>query len=138
MKIYFAGSVRAGRGDQDIYYSIINELGKYGSVLTEHLGSKSLSDQGEQGVTDKFIFERDINWVKDADVLVGEVTVPSLGVGYEIGQAEAKNKKVFLLYRPTEGKKLSVMLSGNSNLEIAEYKAIEEIPEILEGFFKKV
>lgn len=137
MKIYFAGSVRAGRSDQDIYYSIINELGKYGKVLTEHLGKKSLSDQGEQGVTDEFIFGRDMNWVKEADILVAEVTVPSLGVGYEIGQAESMNKKVFLLYRPIEGKKLSVMLSGNQNLKIAEYKTIEEIPKILEEFLSK-
>lgn len=138
MKIYFAGSVRAGRGDQDIYYSIINELSKYGKVLTEHLGNKSLSDQGEQGVTDNYIFERDFNWLKEADVLVGEVTVPSLGVGYEIGQAESMNKKILLLYRPTEGKKQSVMLSGNSRLKTIEYKNIEEIPKILETFFEKI
>jgi hypothetical protein len=136
MKIYFAGSVRAGRDDQNVYYSIINELKKYGEVLTEHLGNKSLSDQGEQGVTDEFIFKRDANWVKEADVLVGEVTTPSLGVGYEIGQAESMGKKVLLLHRPIEGKKLSVMLSGNSYLKIFKYKTIEEIPKILEDFFK--
>ena len=96
MKIYFAGSIRAGRDDQDFYYSIINELGKYGQVLTEHIGNKSLSDQGEQGITDTYIFERDMNWVKEADLLVGEVTTPSLGVGYEIGQAESFCKRILL------------------------------------------
>ena len=137
MKIYFAGSIRAGRDDQDFYYSIINELGKYGQVLTEHIGNKSLSDQGEQGITDTYIFERDMNWVKEADLLVGEVTTPSLGVGYEIGQAESFCKRILLLYRPSEGKKLSGMLSGNSYVKIIEYKKIEEIPKILEDFFKK-
>ncbi|MEI7765405.1 MAG: nucleoside 2-deoxyribosyltransferase [bacterium] len=136
MKIYFAGSVRAGRGDQDYYFCIINELKKYGEVLTEHLGSKTLSDQGEQGVTDEYIFERDIAWVRGSDVLVGEVTNPALGVGYEIGQAELLDKKIFLLYKKTEGKKLSVMLSGNKNLKIVEYKTKEEIPKILESLFK--
>lgn len=136
MKIYFAGSVRAGRRDQDFYYSIINELKKYGEVLTEHLENESLSDQGEKGVTDTFIFERDMNWVKEAEVLVGEVTTPSLGVGFEIGQAQSMGKKVFLLYRSAEGKKLSVMLSGNSYLKIAEYKCIEDIPQIIKNFFK--
>lgn len=138
MKIYFAGSVRAGRGDQDFYYSIINELKKYGEVLTEHLGNDSLSDQGEQGVADTYIFERDMKWVKEADVLVGEVTTPSLGVGYEIGQAQLMGKKIFLLYRPTEDKKLSVMLSGNPYLKTVEYKKTEEIPGILKDFFKLV
>ncbi len=136
MKIYFAGAVRAGRGDQDFYYSIINELKKYGEVLTEHIGNESLSDQGEQGKAETYIFERDMNWVKEADILVGEVTTPSLGVGYEIGQAQSMGKKIYLLYRSAENKKLSTMLVGNPYLKIVEYKDIEEIPQILENFFK--
>lgn len=138
MKIYFSGSVRAGRGDQDFYFRVIGELKKYGEVLTEHLGNKSLSDQGEQSVTDEYIFERDFKWLKEADVLVGEVSVPSLGVGYEIGQADSMGKKVCLLYRPQEGKKLSVMLSGNSRLKIFKYENAVEIPKIFENYFKEV
>lgn len=37
--------------------------------------------------------------------LVSEVTVPSLGVGYEIGRAVAMKKPVLCLYRPQEGKR---------------------------------
>jgi len=59
-------------------------------------------------------------------------------VGYEIGQAESMNKKILLLYRPTEGKKPSVMLSGNSRLKTVHYKNVEEIPKILEDFFEKI
>lgn len=135
MKIYFAGAIRAGRGDQEYYNSIINELKKYGEVLTEHLGSKTLTDQGEQGVTDVYIFNRDMGWVKEADVFVGEVTTPSLGVGYEIGQAESMGKNIVLLYRPIENRKLSGMLSGNPYLKIIEYKTIEEMPEIFKEYF---
>jgi hypothetical protein len=46
------------------------------------------------------------------------------------------NKKILLLYRPVEGKKLSTMLLGNKRLKIIQYKNIEEIAEILENFFK--
>ena len=38
MKIYFAGAVRAGRENQEIYRQIIEHLKKYGEVLTEHIG----------------------------------------------------------------------------------------------------
>lgn len=138
MKIYFAGSVRAGRGDQNFYNFIIGELRKYGQVLTEHLGDESLSDQGEIGFTDTHIFERDMGWVKEADVLVGEVTTPSLGVGYEIGQADFMDKNILLLYRSIDGKKLSTMLSGNPRLKIVKYNNIEETPKILENFFKEI
>ncbi len=37
-KLYFAGSIRGGREDAALYRRIIQELGKYGDVLTEHVG----------------------------------------------------------------------------------------------------
>jgi len=42
MKIYFAGSIRGGRDDKELYLEIINLLGKYGKVLTEHIQSKKM------------------------------------------------------------------------------------------------
>jgi len=36
--------------------------------------------------------------------VVAEVTQPSLGVGYEIGRAIEKNKKILCLFRPDSGK----------------------------------
>jgi nucleoside 2-deoxyribosyltransferase len=64
--------------------------------------------------TDKDIFERDMEWVREADIIVAEVSTPSLGVGYELGQAEAMGKKVLCLYREQEGKRLSAMVNGNN------------------------
>ena len=43
MKIYFAGSIRGGRGDAEIYAQIIEFLQGYGEVLTEHIGDTSLT-----------------------------------------------------------------------------------------------
>ena len=45
MKIYFAGSIRGGRNDVDLYLQIIEHLKQYGEVLTEHVGNKKLTDQ---------------------------------------------------------------------------------------------
>lgn len=42
MKIYFAGSIRGGRKDAGLYKKIIDYLGKYGEVLTEHIGNKKI------------------------------------------------------------------------------------------------
>src|SRR6266403_140997 len=112
MKIYFAGSIRGGRDDAPLYFKIIEELKQYGEVLTEHIGDSALSGMGEER-TSKDIFDRDMQWVKASDVVVAEVTQPSLGVGYEIGQAEAMGKRILALYRETEGKRLSAMIGGN-------------------------
>ncbi len=138
MKIYFAGSIRGGRQDQEVYFSIINELTKYGIVLTEHIGRRNLSDKGEQNLTEQFIFERDMEWVRESDVVVGEVTSPSLGVGYEIGQAESMGKKILLLYRSVEGKKLSAMLLGNPKVKVVQYETFDDAKAILAEYFDAI
>ena len=137
MKIYFAGSIRGGRDDQEMYLELIEKLRTYGTVLTEHIGDKSLSNLGEQEVKNDFIYERDMSWVKESDVIVAELTTPSLGVGFEIGQAQAMEKPILGLYRTTEGKRLSAMMSGNSYLQIREYTTLEDIDAILSDYFKK-
>jgi hypothetical protein len=52
-KIYFAGSIRAGRDDSDLYARLIEQLKKYGTVLTEHVGSTTI----EKGQSKVFIFD---------------------------------------------------------------------------------
>jgi hypothetical protein len=47
MKIYFAGSIRAGRDDSAIYETMITWLRSYGEVLTEHVGDPALSERGD-------------------------------------------------------------------------------------------
>lgn len=131
MKIYFAGSIRGGREDQEIYFSIIKKIGNFGEVLTEHIGKKELTNHGETTLSDKEIFERDMNWIKESDIVVAEVTVPSLGVEYELGQAESMNKKIICLYRETENKRLSAMISGNQYMKIFKYATLEDVDKIL-------
>jgi hypothetical protein len=135
MKIYFAGSITGGRSDKEIYSEIINLLKKHGEVLTEHIGDSKLSALGEHHLEGSYIFERDISWVKESDALVADVTIPSLGVGYEIAFAEKLNKKILCLYREGSEKKLSAMISGNKNLIIKTYKTLEDLPEIFKKFF---
>lgn len=125
MKIYFAGSIRGGREDAGLYGEVIALLQKYGEVLTEHVGDKKLSVYGE-GKAAESIFQRDVDWVWEADVIVAEVTTPSLGVGYEIGLAEQLGKKIICLYRPQSDRKLSAMILGNKKLTIVEYKEVSE------------
>jgi 2'-deoxynucleoside 5'-phosphate N-hydrolase len=137
MKIYFAGSIRGGRHDAEFYFKIIDELKRHGHVLTEHIGDAELTGRGEQRAS-KDIFERDMEWVREADAIVAEVTQPSLGVGYEMGQAEAMGKPVLALYRETEGKRLSAMIEGNPYVQVRTYASLEDIPGILEEFFTKV
>ncbi|MFA6077207.1 MAG: nucleoside 2-deoxyribosyltransferase [Candidatus Paceibacterota bacterium] len=135
MKIYFAGSIRGGRENKEIYSEIIDTLKKYGEVLTEHIGDQSLTHLGEVNVPDGHVYKRDMDWLKSSDVLVADVSTPSLGVGYEIASAEILGKKILCLYRQGSEKKLSGMINGNKNLTIRTYNTVKDLPEIFKNFF---
>uniref|UniRef100_A0A3B3YUD3 2'-deoxynucleoside 5'-phosphate N-hydrolase 1 n=1 Tax=Poecilia mexicana TaxID=48701 RepID=A0A3B3YUD3_9TELE len=140
MKIYFCGSIRGGRSDQELYQRIVNELHRYGSVLTEHVASAELREEGPAG-GDRAIHDRDLAWLQQSDVVVAEVTQPSLGVGYELGRAaDMKEKKVLCLFRPSSGRALSAMIRGAADgrrLLVVDYNE-EQLEAVLDRFFSSL
>ncbi len=134
MKIYFAGSIRAGWDDQEIYHQLIQGLGGHGTVLTEHVGDPELTQWGDDCPSDQMIYQRDMAWLAEASLMVAEVTMPSLGVGYEIGRAESRDIPVLCLYREQDGRKLSAMIAGNPKVTVAEYSTVEEVLACIDGF----
>jgi 2'-deoxynucleoside 5'-phosphate N-hydrolase len=134
MNIYFSGSIRGGRNDVELYQQVIALLSRYGAVLTEFIGDHSLTVMGTDATSSE-IFEKDMALLRASDVLVAEVTVPSLGVGYEVAMAETMGKPVLCLYRPSPDRKLSAMLAGNSALYVKEYTALSDLTPLLEKFF---
>lgn len=138
MKIYFAGSIRGGRDDKELYLQLIEHLSRYGQVLTEHIGEKNLTEFGETVLTDAGIYTRDMAWLKEADVVIAEVSTPSLGVGYEISKAEDMNKKMLCLYRTEPNKRLSAMIGGNAKMQIANYATFDDAVNHIEKFFNQL
>jgi hypothetical protein len=138
MKIYFAGSIRGGRDDKLVYAEMIQYLSNFGEVLTEHIGDQTLSAIGEDGPNDKYIYDRDIAWLHDADVVVGEVSTPSLGVGYEIAKAEEWGKKILCIFRKSPERRLSAMIGGSDKIINRSYTTFDEVKLILDDFFKSV
>ncbi|MFL5483194.1 MAG: nucleoside 2-deoxyribosyltransferase [Gemmatimonadaceae bacterium] len=132
--IYFAGSIRGGRDDAAIYAELIERLKKFGRVLTEHIGTPNLTADGEAALP-RAIHDRDLEWVHASDVVVAEVTTPSLGVGYEIGRATQWRKPVLCLFRTGTQRSLSAMISGCPQVTVREYAKVDDVDRILEEFF---
>lgn len=137
MKIYFAGSIRAGREDVGLYRKIIDHLKQYGEVLTEHVGDYSLSVEGQNQLPDKFIHDRDVEWLMRSSVVVAEVTVPSMGVGYEIATAVKEKIPVIGLFRSNEGKQLSAMIRGCDGVYMIDYSDLETALPKLDNMLKE-
>ncbi len=136
MRIYFAGSIRGGREDAALYHQIIAFLQGFGEVLTEHIGDPDLTEAGDDGPTDRFIHDRDLEWLQSCDLVVAEVTQVSLGVGYEIGRAIESGKKVLCLHRRGTGKKLSAMIAGCAQIELVIYHDFNDLTPQITDFMK--
>ena len=133
-KIYFAGSIRGGRVDADLYRRMIEYMQKTCVVLTEHVGSPHLNLM-EQGKRDQDIYDQDTAWLRESDVLIGECTCPSLGVGYELASAKQLGKPVYIFYDHSKTE-LSAMLTGDPYFTICSYQNKEEIFRELDKILK--
>lgn len=136
MRIYFAGSIRGEEPDRDWFQELIRYISKTDRVLTEHSFDFSYEDEIKKD--DHEIWETDISWLQSADAVIGEITAPSLGVGYEIGKAEEWGKPILLLYRETPGKKASAMLNGSKFNELITYNEKDEALRAIDDFLAMV
>ena len=134
MKIYFAGAIRGGRDDATLYLEIVKLLRAYGEVLTEHVAATDLSVLGESK-DNRWIHDRDLAWLKEANCLVAEVTTPSLGVGFEIAKATEWGQRTLCLYRPIAGRALSALIAGSERVTVCEYQTTADLPKIFDEFF---
>jgi 2'-deoxynucleoside 5'-phosphate N-hydrolase len=139
MDIFFSASIRGGRDDVDLYADLVTRLEQYGTVLTEHVGTEGVeTEQADVGLTDGYIHDQDVAWLRRADAVVAEVTTPSLGVGYELGRAVAWEKPVLALHRPDGERELSAMVRGNDAVDVVEYETLADAEPALEAFFEQV
>lgn len=132
-KIYFAGSIRGGRDKAADYHKIASFLKQYSIILDEHVANPNLTPADEPADT-REIYQRDIDWIKECDILFAEVSNPSLGVGYELGYAEALHKKIICMYEDSVN--LSAMVSGNPNFILVPYASIEELLDKITVYLK--
>jgi len=126
MNIYFACSITGGRAFEAVYQEIVAALTADGHEMpTSHLADSDVMEN-ERILAPQDVYERDTNWIKNCDALVAEVSVPSHGVGYEIGFALNIGKPVLCLYH--RERRVSKMITGNPNpsLCIRAYSDVKE------------
>ncbi|PLX82252.1 MAG: hypothetical protein C0617_14060 [Desulfuromonas sp.] len=113
MKVYFAGSIKGGRTYSRSYRLIVDAISRLGlEIFGAHVAQID-PNHGEPGPRE--VFKRDISWLRAADMVIAEVTQPSIGVGYEIAFALSLKKPVLCLYRKdVDIDLLSFMILGNA------------------------
>ncbi len=136
MKIYFACSITGGREYEKNYQAITRFLLDEGhEVPTAHLAKSNILDL-EQIVIPNDVYTRDVDWIQASDILLAEVSIPSHGVGYEIGFALDLGKPVLCIHHAERG--VSKMITGNPHplLTINTYEDISQALEQTSKFVK--
>ena len=105
---YFCGSIRGGLSDTQIYHELIKTIKEYGTCLTEHVGDLQYLENEKS--SDQEIWIKDMSMLKSSKLVIAEATLPSLGVGYELGIAESLKIPTLVLYR-NNSRRCSAMYS---------------------------
>jgi nucleoside 2-deoxyribosyltransferase len=133
--IYFSGAISGGRADVALYRRVVEVLQTEGYRV--HAGSVAPEEVGTGGETlhPADICARDLAWLDEADLVVAEVSVPSLGVGYEIAYAtRIRRIPVIALYRKAFTQRCSAMIAGDPGVRLLEYEdASAMLPALLES-----
>jgi 2'-deoxynucleoside 5'-phosphate N-hydrolase len=145
MKIYFASPIRGDRSNLEmnkIIVELVKEMGH--KVLTEHTvreKEKLMEIENNFGHTN--IYQRDMDWLKECDLMIAEASAPSFGVGYEVGfllgsadSSDKKNRKVIILYDKKIENSVSALAVGNTdpNAIVFGYESEEDIRQFLKNY----
>ena len=130
--VYFCGAIRGGRALQPVYAQIVTFLQKRGwEVLTKHVAVPDvLAREHRTNFSAADIYARDMRWLRACDLMVAEVSVPSLGVGFELATAQQLAKPIVCLCQADVA--LSALVEGNPHLRVLRYKDSGDLMSLLE------
>lgn len=119
MNIYLACTVRGDRGALDSTRAVASQITALGhTVLTCHLLEDGV-DESESRLSEREVFERDLQWLSRADALIAETSGSSFGVGFELGyflaHATDDGRRALVLYDVARRDKVSRLIVGNSH-----------------------
>jgi nucleoside 2-deoxyribosyltransferase len=119
MTIYLACTVRGDRGAVAGLRALVAALESAGhTILTKHLLDDNV-DGAESALTERAVYERDIEWLEACDVLIADASGSSFGVGFEVGyvlgRSDRTDQRVVLLYRADRRDRISRLIAGNAH-----------------------
>ncbi|MCQ1534546.1 deoxyribonucleoside 5'-monophosphate N-glycosidase [Methanosarcina sp. KYL-1] len=137
-KIFLSGSIRGGRQLLQAYRFMYDTLEEAGAeVVSWHVADPEL-EKVESVMTEGEIYARDMGLLSESEALVAEVTVPSIGVGYEICRALVRKIPVLCLHESEAT--VSAMVLGNPDpgLQVKAYSDKEELKAVLIKFLESL
>ena len=119
MNIYLACTVRGDRDAIAALRELVTDLERAGhTILTRHLLEDDV-EAAESTLTEQQIYDRDVEWLNAADMLIADASGSSFGVGFEVGwvlaRSDRSSQRVLLLYRADRRDRISRLIGGNGH-----------------------
>jgi nucleoside 2-deoxyribosyltransferase len=140
MKIYFGFTVAGDRSSIESARRVVQMLEAMGhDVLTKHLVQED-AWESDRLISPQQVYTRDMNWLRECDCFVAEVSGSSFGLGFETGYLLAStSKNVMLLYRRDLEKKISLLITGNIHpgCTLVPYSDFDEMESFIRSRFNQ-
>jgi nucleoside 2-deoxyribosyltransferase len=111
-------------------------------LISKHQTAKDAIRQEDQN-DPAYIFERNLNWIKECDVVIAEISNASLGVGAEIAYSAMFSKPVLCVYKDTiSEKEISALIRGmdssplSKTVSCKKYSGLEELKVLIKEFVR--
>jgi len=136
MIVYCAGAIRGDTTYQESYKSIIDIVKQEGHTALSELNPEFKSTFP---LNIKQVFQRDIKWIEKSNLMIAEISGPSLGVGFEISYALYTRKIPVIALFSAEIEDVSAMITGCDAdlLYVKAYNNSQELAEIIKRFLKQ-
>ena len=142
-KVFFACSMRGGYGTVGLEFlkkipTALEELDL--ELMSKHQTQDNIISSEDQ-ISTISIHNRDYEWIEGCDLMIAEITNPSLGVGAEISDAIYLGKPVLGLYQ-TDENKISAYIRGKLETypkgHHAQYQDLDDLKTIVRDFIDTI
>ncbi len=132
-RVFFSCSMRGGFGRlaQEELRKIPDILEEQGMTVISRHQTREKFMESESRLTDSEIHDRDYAWLKEADIVIAEITNPSLGVGAEIADAVNLGIPVLCVYKQEYEQQISAYVRGKAGVVCKAYSGYEELKDIV-------
>jgi nucleoside 2-deoxyribosyltransferase len=135
-RVFFSCSMRGGysrvkQAELRKILDIIEELGL--ELISRHQTQANFVER-ESRLTEQQIHDRDYRWLEEADLVVAEITNPSLGVGAEIADAIHLKIPVLAVYKREYADQISAYIRGKPGVVCRAYSDHRELKEVIRKF----
>jgi len=134
MKIYFGFTVAGDRSSLEAARRMVSILEAMGhEVLTKHLVQDD-AWEADRLISAQDVYKRDMDWLRECDCFIAEVSGSSFGLGFDTGYILAStSKEVILFYRRNLEKKISLLITGNVHpgCTLVPYSDVDEMESFI-------